>query len=205
MLALRAGSRSSSTRFAAKVASSPTGRSCPLCRGRASSRRPPRARRLPARRPPSPRRSPSAPSPGRKRAPGEVALHKAHALHFALRSHRRRRGARAAAAARPRRPACDGPHQRRHPFRRPGAPQRAGSDDEARAARAAAAVAQFARLRQAVRRDLQGRELRLLQIDPALFAPAEVWVSNLDSGKTLHAGALDMALLQPALAAAIRL
>ena len=34
------------------------------------------------------------------------------------------------------------------------------------------------------------------KIDPALFAPAEVWVSNLDSGKTFHAGALDMALLR---------
>ena len=34
------------------------------------------------------------------------------------------------------------------------------------------------------------------KIDPALFAPAEVWVSNLDSGNTWHAGALDMPLLQ---------
>jgi methenyltetrahydromethanopterin cyclohydrolase len=34
------------------------------------------------------------------------------------------------------------------------------------------------------------------KIDPALFAPAEVWVSNLDSGHTWHGGALDMALLQ---------
>jgi methenyltetrahydromethanopterin cyclohydrolase len=34
------------------------------------------------------------------------------------------------------------------------------------------------------------------KIDPALFAPAEVWVSNLDSGNTWHGGALDMALLQ---------
>jgi len=34
------------------------------------------------------------------------------------------------------------------------------------------------------------------KIDPALFAPAEVWVSNLDSGNTWHAGALDMALLR---------
>ena len=34
------------------------------------------------------------------------------------------------------------------------------------------------------------------KIDPALFAPAEVWVSNLDSGNTWHGGVLDMALLQ---------
>ena len=34
------------------------------------------------------------------------------------------------------------------------------------------------------------------KIDGALFAPAEVWVSNLDSGNTWHAGALDLALLR---------
>lgn len=34
------------------------------------------------------------------------------------------------------------------------------------------------------------------KIDPALFAPAEAWVSNLDSGNTWHAGALEMALLR---------
>lgn len=34
------------------------------------------------------------------------------------------------------------------------------------------------------------------KIDGALFAPAEVWVSNIDSGNTWHAGALNMALLQ---------
>jgi methenyltetrahydromethanopterin cyclohydrolase len=33
------------------------------------------------------------------------------------------------------------------------------------------------------------------KIDPALFAPAEVWVSHLGSGHTWHAGGLDMALL----------
>ncbi|SDR47770.1 methenyltetrahydromethanopterin cyclohydrolase [Paraburkholderia fungorum] len=34
------------------------------------------------------------------------------------------------------------------------------------------------------------------QIDPALFAPAEVWVSSLESGATYHGGQLDGALLQ---------
>jgi methenyltetrahydromethanopterin cyclohydrolase len=34
------------------------------------------------------------------------------------------------------------------------------------------------------------------KIDPALFAPAEVWVSHLDSGTTWQAGALDLALLR---------
>ncbi|MFO1270105.1 MAG: methenyltetrahydromethanopterin cyclohydrolase [Rubrivivax sp.] len=34
------------------------------------------------------------------------------------------------------------------------------------------------------------------KIDGALFAPAEVWVSHLDSGRTWHAGALEMALLR---------
>jgi methenyltetrahydromethanopterin cyclohydrolase len=34
------------------------------------------------------------------------------------------------------------------------------------------------------------------KIDPALFAPAEVWVSNIDSGRSWHGGAVDMALLR---------
>lgn len=34
------------------------------------------------------------------------------------------------------------------------------------------------------------------RIDGALFAPAEVWVSSLASGRTWHAGKLDMGLLQ---------
>jgi len=33
------------------------------------------------------------------------------------------------------------------------------------------------------------------KIDAALFAPAEVWVSNLDSGNTWHGGGLNMGLL----------
>lgn len=38
-------------------------------------------------------------------------------------------------------------------------------------------------------------EYDFYKIDPALFAPAEVWVSNIDSGRTWHAGALNMDLL----------
>ena len=38
-------------------------------------------------------------------------------------------------------------------------------------------------------------EYDFYKIDPALFAPAEVWVSNLDSGNTWHGGALNMDLL----------
>jgi methenyltetrahydromethanopterin cyclohydrolase len=34
------------------------------------------------------------------------------------------------------------------------------------------------------------------RIDPALFAPAEVWVSNLDSGRSWHGGATDLDLLR---------
>ena len=34
------------------------------------------------------------------------------------------------------------------------------------------------------------------KLDPALFAPAEVWVSNLDSGNTWHGGQLDMGMLR---------
>ena len=39
-------------------------------------------------------------------------------------------------------------------------------------------------------------EYDFYKIDPALFAPAEVWVSNLDSGATFHGGALNMELLR---------
>jgi methenyltetrahydromethanopterin cyclohydrolase len=39
-------------------------------------------------------------------------------------------------------------------------------------------------------------EYDFYRIDGALFAPAEVWVSNVDSGNTWHAGALNMPLLQ---------
>lgn len=34
------------------------------------------------------------------------------------------------------------------------------------------------------------------KLDGALFAPAEVWVSHLESGRTWHAGGVDMALLE---------
>lgn len=34
------------------------------------------------------------------------------------------------------------------------------------------------------------------RIDPALFAPAEVWVSSLESGQSWHAGQLDLGLLR---------
>lgn len=39
-------------------------------------------------------------------------------------------------------------------------------------------------------------EYDFYKIDPALFAPAEVWVSNLDSGRSFHGGALEMGLLR---------
>lgn len=41
----------------------------------------------------------------------------------------------------------------------------------------------------------QRAEHDFYRIDPALFAPAEVWVSHLDSGQTFHAGALNLDLL----------
>lgn len=39
-------------------------------------------------------------------------------------------------------------------------------------------------------------EYDFYKIDPALFAPAEVWVSSLESGRTWHGGALNMELLR---------
>jgi methenyltetrahydromethanopterin cyclohydrolase len=71
-----------------------------------------------------------------------------------------------------------------------------GSDDEA--ARLAAQLPSrnsrdhgrsFAEIFEAVNFDFY-------KIDGALFAPAEAWVSNAESGRTFHGGALDMALLQ---------
>jgi methenyltetrahydromethanopterin cyclohydrolase len=71
-----------------------------------------------------------------------------------------------------------------------------GSDDEA--ARLAAQLPSrnsrdhgrsFAEIFKAVNFDFY-------KIDGALFAPAEAWVSNAETGRTFHGGALDMALLQ---------
>jgi methenyltetrahydromethanopterin cyclohydrolase len=39
-------------------------------------------------------------------------------------------------------------------------------------------------------------EYDFYRIDPALFAPAEAWVSNLDTGRSWHAGAPEMGLLK---------
>jgi methenyltetrahydromethanopterin cyclohydrolase len=40
-------------------------------------------------------------------------------------------------------------------------------------------------------------EYDFYRIDPALFAPAEVWISNLSTGRTWHAGATRFDLLHP--------
>ena len=39
-------------------------------------------------------------------------------------------------------------------------------------------------------------EFDFYKIDPMLFAPAEVWVSNLASGRSWRTGSLDMGLLR---------
>lgn len=39
-------------------------------------------------------------------------------------------------------------------------------------------------------------EYDFYKVDPALFAPAEAWVSNLATGRTWHGGALDLELLR---------
>ena len=113
------------------------------------------------------------------------------------RPHRRRRGGRAAARAQPRRRAGHGPHQRRHPVRRPGAPHRArrrcrGARSSPGSCRRATRATTAARSPTSSRRS----SYDFYKIDGALFAPAEVWVSNLDSGNTWHGGALNMPLLR---------
>ncbi len=132
----------------------------------------------------------------------EVALHKAHELGFALDAHRRRRRHRAAAGAEPRRRRGDGPHQRRHPVRRPRAPVRARQRRRGAAARRSACRrATRATIGRSFAEIFKDAGFDFYKIDPALFAPAEVWVSNLDSGSTWHGGALDMALLPTPVAA----
>ena len=42
----------------------------------------------------------------------------------------------------------------------------------------------------------KGANYDFYKLDAALFAPAEVWVSHLDSGQTWHAGRLNMELLR---------
>jgi methenyltetrahydromethanopterin cyclohydrolase len=71
-----------------------------------------------------------------------------------------------------------------------------GSDDAARALAAQLPSANspdfgrsFGEIFEAAGRDFY-------KIDPALFAPAEVWVSNVDSGRTWHGGAIDIELLR---------
>jgi methenyltetrahydromethanopterin cyclohydrolase len=39
-------------------------------------------------------------------------------------------------------------------------------------------------------------EFDFYKIDAALFAPAEVWISNVETGRSWHAGGIDIALLQ---------
>ena len=92
----------------------------------------------------------------------EVALHKAHALGLSARAHRRRRRCRAAAAARRRFPHRDGPHQRRDPVRRQRDAVRGRVGRPGAPARRHASRVGLARLRQAVRADLQGFRIRLL-------------------------------------------
>ena len=116
----------------------------------------------------------------------EVALHKAHVL--GLRSATSSKAA-ARAPLPPPAPdgvAGDGPHQRRDPLRRPRAPHRArrrrggasASPPSCRRATRATTGGSFADI-------FTASDYDFYKIDAALFAPAEVWVSNLDSGAHL--------------------
>jgi methenyltetrahydromethanopterin cyclohydrolase len=126
----------------------------------------------------------------------EVALHKAHELHFAL-GHIVEGSARAPLPA----PSPDGVaamgrtndailyggcvhlHVR-------------GSDEDARALAQALPSRNSRDHGRSFAEIFQAVEYDFYKIDPALFAPAEAWVSNLDSGNTFHAGGPDMALLR---------
>ncbi len=126
----------------------------------------------------------------------EVALHKAHELHFDL-SHLVEGSASAPLPA----PSPDGVQAmgrtndailyggRVHLNVR-------GSDDAARALAEKLPSRNSPDFGKSFADIFKAVEYDFYKIDPALFAPAEVWVSNLDSGKTFHAGGVDMALLQ---------
>ena len=126
----------------------------------------------------------------------EVALHKAHELHFPLAPHRRRHGDRAVAAARARLRRRHGPHQRRHHLWR----ARAALTSPARRKAAKALADQlpslkskdygkpFADIFAAVKGDFYA-------IDRMLFSPAKVTVTALESGESFEGGHIDTAIL----------
>lgn len=126
----------------------------------------------------------------------EVALHKAHELHFEL-----RHIADGVASAPLPAPSPDGVQAmgrtndailyggRVHLSVR-------GSDDAARALAEQLPSRNSRDYGRSFAEIFKAVEYDFYRIDPALFAPAEVWVSNLDSGSTFHAGGIDMALLQ---------
>jgi methenyltetrahydromethanopterin cyclohydrolase len=126
----------------------------------------------------------------------EVALHKAHVLHFDL-AHIVEGSASAPLPA----PSPDGVQAmgrtndailyggRVHLNVR-------GSDDAARALAEQLPSRNSRDFGKSFAEIFKAVEYDFYRIDPALFAPAEVWVSNLDSGSTFHAGGIDMALLQ---------
>ena len=126
----------------------------------------------------------------------EVALHKAHELHFDLK-HIVDGSASAPLPA----PSPDGVQAmgrtndailyggRVHLTVR-------GSDDAARALAEQLPSRNAREYGQSFADIFKAVEYDFYKIDPALFAPAEVWISNLDSGSTFHAGGVDIALLQ---------
>ena len=121
----------------------------------------------------------------------EVALHKAHALHFPLENIVDGIGTAPDRAAHPRFHQGHGPHQRRHHLRRPRAALRTrrgrgeprSSPTDLPSSTCSAYGKPFAEIFAAVNGDFY-------KIDPMLFSPAAVIVSNLDTGSSFHAGEL---------------
>lgn len=71
-----------------------------------------------------------------------------------------------------------------------------GSDDAARALAAKLSSRNSRDFGRSFAEIFKAVDYDFYKIDGALFAPAEAWVSNLDSGRTFHGGALHMELLQ---------
>ena len=121
----------------------------------------------------------------------EVAIHKAHALHFPLENILDGTGTCADRAAGSRFHQSHGAHQRRHHLWRahPSLRQRARTSEAKRLADGLPSSASsaygkpFAEIFAAVNGDFY-------KIDPMLFSPAQVIVSNVETGNSFRAGEL---------------
>ena len=127
----------------------------------------------------------------------EVALHKAHALHFPLENIIDGTGCAPGTAAAPQFHQGHGPHQRRHSVRRTGriSSSKAATKPPKRwPTNCPSSVSRdygkpFAEVFKEYKYDF-------FKVDAMLFSPASVIVTTVDSGRSFHAGEVDEELLE---------